>query len=295
MNRKGNKNNLYAAHFGNKNAAVAGVFSKGMLDERARVLKEELASRPLREVVSDLRITQLAKDLALHDALVEDIAKKGIANRKHEVRRQTELLVSVSRRVERWIHLVEKDYLSGGQVGETVGDPPSSPEDRQKIEYDLLRRWAYAEVLEIPPAEQIWAIEELFKRPPPPQPSPWALLSHEQFERLDELGDDCDLERVLPELGVDMAAFRALAEESSKWESREDVRRRCVEKLHEIATRDDVKRKDRINALKCAQRLDPIRPDFMREEIDKMSEEEMDRELEALRPGAETDPGPQIE
>jgi hypothetical protein len=276
VNNCGTPKNLRAAHPGNRNALKGGVYSTVAREERARDLERELASVPANLVYEEIRRQELASLLSLRDALDADLAANGTTNRRGEPRRQVDLRLRVNRQLEKLIDRMERETTVSRNT-----DRPETESDRQREQRQAIERWesmrqiAHGEVPNISHGEQIRASEIVLTNPRPRAPGPFDGLSTEEFEEVMEAF----------KRGERVPAIERALEKESPEEPIELARTRCLEELHAIVTGTSAPPAGygaRISAYKLYRRHAPEPSDLIAEELDGMTDEQLDDELRQL-------------
>jgi hypothetical protein len=103
VNRKGTPANLVAAHAGNANAASAGVYSRRLLEPRGREIADALQAAPQATPLDQIAAEEIGSLVALVEAIDDEIARKGLTNRKGDARSLLDLRIRASGRLERWL------------------------------------------------------------------------------------------------------------------------------------------------------------------------------------------------
>jgi hypothetical protein len=105
VNAHGTPANLVASHPANTNAVTSGVFSRTgrVLDPRAKEIAEAILSAPHVEGVDEIGAAEIGRLVALIEACDRDLAERGLANRKGDVRKLVQLRLQASRRLQEWL------------------------------------------------------------------------------------------------------------------------------------------------------------------------------------------------
>lgn len=255
----------------------AGVYSGRALKEREAEIRKRLGSCSFDEVCREFKLDDLCSMLALRDLLKDDLAEFGTVNRRREPRRQLDLLLSVSRRIEKRLAEVAKTRNAPGTPNADLEIDPADHDSTHLIVYRNISSMAFGDAPDITPGQQMRAIAELLNLPQPRRPDP-----------LDRFSDE-DLTRMLAilEAGEPMPDEYLIAKVDWPIEDRPQERQRCIEELIAIAarTRDGVRASDQLTAVRMLRKLAPDRfpgKTFIEEELEAMSEEELDAALDAL-------------
>jgi hypothetical protein len=215
MNKKGNKANLKAEHLGNTNAQKAGVYSSRRRAEEAERVREALAEDAEGFLAADQ--IEIYADLRARSKLLEDdLAERGVSDRKGEQRRQVgTYLKTVAACVELGQRLL-------------AGIAAEKREKEEKIP------WAKDECMELlcgiardrslSPAGRIAAMKFLSVLAPEGENS----YDREFFDHLQTLPDD-ELERELKALSIPNITGAGISR--SEW---------AEEKIRRMARLDDV-------------------------------------------------------
>lgn len=101
MNPDGHPQTLVAKQSGNKNALRSGVFSVNALAPRVHELEASIAERTIEDVRAEVRTREIAALLAIGEAMDDDLAARGLANRSGEPRRMIELRLRLNKHLMR--------------------------------------------------------------------------------------------------------------------------------------------------------------------------------------------------
>lgn len=280
MNTNGTSDNLIAPHPKNKNSLKAGVYSMRSRDERAADLRIQFASAPLAEALTEIRQRELFDLLALRDALSDDIAINGTCNRRRELRRQVPARLRTSRRIEELLQQIDRPDKSGNREVEMDATQPAvtpDPYEKHRERYEALQRLAL-ETTGISPAAQIRAIQLLLAQPKPP---PRGLVD---YAALTDEEVDAILASATERVGGPRSAE---PERDTGEETLEQVRGRCIQALHEVATgARSVTPNAQLAAQKALAAIDTVEVDpvngFIARELAGLASEDLDEFLKEL-------------
>jgi hypothetical protein len=274
MNKCGTPTNLRSAHFGNGNALKAGVYSAAVREEKARVLERKLASIPPFRVFYEIRLHELASMLSLRDLLEADLAVNGISNRRGEPRRQLDLLLRVDRQLGKWLDRIEREAMVSRNRESEAKSELQRELSEETEQWEEMRRIAHGESAYATLAQQIRALDLVLSRPRPRPANPLDAFSNDEVEKA------WDAIKRGEEAAIDLSVL-----DVSPIESNEQVRERCLQELHAIVTGRcalPVGDAARISAYKVHKRHAPERRDLVAEELDAMSDDQLDDELRQL-------------
>jgi hypothetical protein len=103
MNARGTSKNLIAAHRGNTNALRHGVHSPRFIAARASEIEAQLAQQfefSLGELVT---LREMAKLVAILDAIDEDLGERGLTDKKGNPRYLVDRRLRFSRQLDHWL------------------------------------------------------------------------------------------------------------------------------------------------------------------------------------------------
>jgi hypothetical protein len=82
VNPQGHKTTLVAQQFGNTNAVKSGIYSNRLIDARASEITDELAEAGPLGLIGGLAVKEAAKCIALLEMIDEDLAERGVVDKK---------------------------------------------------------------------------------------------------------------------------------------------------------------------------------------------------------------------
>jgi hypothetical protein len=103
MNKKGNPGTLVAAHRGNTNAAKYGVHSLRLIEPRAAEIAEELTSSFEFTIVQRVAVEQVARFVAILEAIDRDLDERGLVDKRGEARYLLNHRARFSRQLDAWL------------------------------------------------------------------------------------------------------------------------------------------------------------------------------------------------
>jgi hypothetical protein len=103
MNRRGHPATLRARHPGNQNSVKSGVYSPRLLAPRAREVADALLAASHTVPLDQVAAEEIGSLVALLEAIDEDLAKRGLTDRKGNARSLLDLRIRISGRLERWL------------------------------------------------------------------------------------------------------------------------------------------------------------------------------------------------
>jgi hypothetical protein len=103
MNTKGHPRTLVPAHPGNTNAVRYGVYSNRMIEPRAAEIEEELLTRFEFTVTQRIAVHEVARCMAILEAVDHDLDERGLVDRKGEARTLLDHRARISRRLDDWL------------------------------------------------------------------------------------------------------------------------------------------------------------------------------------------------
>jgi hypothetical protein len=109
VNPKGHKSTLVARHDGNTNAVKFGVYSDRLIDVRAVEITDELEKSGALGLIGSLAVQEAARCVALLEAIDQDLAERGVVDKKGNARSLLDLRLRVSTRLERWLDRVQAE------------------------------------------------------------------------------------------------------------------------------------------------------------------------------------------
>ena len=130
MNKRGHPETLVAAQPGNRNAAKAGVFSPGMLADRAREIHGTIEAKPHAEVIEEVLRREVAAMVAYGEAMDRALDGEGVIGRRGEPRTLVSLRLRLNeklvRTLDRYDEVVRRRATGDG--GNAVSQDPSEVE-----------------------------------------------------------------------------------------------------------------------------------------------------------------------
>jgi hypothetical protein len=112
VNPKGHKSTLVARHDGNTNAVKFGVYSNRLIDVRAVEITNELEKSGALGLIGSLAVQEAARCVALLEAIDQDLAERGVVDKKGNARSLLDLRLRVSTQLERWLDRVQAEVDS---------------------------------------------------------------------------------------------------------------------------------------------------------------------------------------
>lgn len=105
MNPEGHSRTLVASHPGNQNATRRGIYSRtgAALEPRVQELTEAIMAEPHTTEIDRLGATELAKLIALLEAIDAELAERGLTRKSGEPRGLVDLRLRASRRLAEWL------------------------------------------------------------------------------------------------------------------------------------------------------------------------------------------------
>jgi hypothetical protein len=99
-NPKGTPENLIAAHPGNTNRLRHGIYSEnGALDERTEQVTDAIMAAEHTVPLDEIGAVAIGRTVALLDAIADDLAERGLTNKKGEARSIVNVQLSATRRL----------------------------------------------------------------------------------------------------------------------------------------------------------------------------------------------------
>ena len=106
MNKRGNPKSLVASHPGNLNAAKQGIHSPRLIQERAAEIAGELTQSFQFSPTELLAVHEVARCIAILEAIDRDLDQRGLVDRKGEPRYLLNHRSRTSRQLEQWLEKV---------------------------------------------------------------------------------------------------------------------------------------------------------------------------------------------
>jgi hypothetical protein len=105
VNRDGHPRTLQASHPENRNNLRHGVYSadKAALEPRAREIAEGILAAPHTIDLDELGAVEIGRLEALIEAIDQDLAERGLTNKRGDVRSLVDLRLRASRRLAEWL------------------------------------------------------------------------------------------------------------------------------------------------------------------------------------------------
>jgi hypothetical protein len=103
MNKTGHLKTLVPAHPRNTNAVRHGVFSRQSIEPRAAEIEEELLGSFAPTAAERIAVHEVARSVAILDAIDRDLDERGVADRKGEARSLLAHRARMSRRLDAWL------------------------------------------------------------------------------------------------------------------------------------------------------------------------------------------------
>jgi hypothetical protein len=151
VNSKGHKPTLVARHEGNTNAVKFGVYSDRLLDARASEMASELDKSGTLGLIGNVAVHEVTRCAALLEAIDQDLAERGVVDKKGNARSLLDRRLRVSTRLERWLDRVHSaaeseplraeraDYIRELQRIALGRDRAARPHDRLNAIKQLLQ------------------------------------------------------------------------------------------------------------------------------------------------------------
>ena len=119
------KANLIASHPENRNAGTHGVWSERMREPRVRELTEAILSAPWADALDEVGAGEIAKVIALVEALDAAIAERGVIGSRGDVRHLVEIRLSASRTLASWLDRFALTPRGRAEVAQTLAGAES--------------------------------------------------------------------------------------------------------------------------------------------------------------------------
>jgi hypothetical protein len=103
MNKKGHPDTLVPAQPGNKNALKYGVYSPRVIEPRAAEIAAELTRSFQFSIAQRIAVGQVARCIAILEALDRDLDERGLADKHGEPRSLLNHRSRVSRQLDQWL------------------------------------------------------------------------------------------------------------------------------------------------------------------------------------------------
>jgi hypothetical protein len=103
VNKNGNPGTLVPAHLGNTNAARYGVYSRRLIEPRARELEAELLQAFEFTATQRIAVHEVARCMAILDAIDCDLDERGLVDRGGKSRSILNHRARISRQLDHWL------------------------------------------------------------------------------------------------------------------------------------------------------------------------------------------------
>jgi hypothetical protein len=104
MNEAGHTSTLVAAHPGNRNRELHGVYGSGRaLAPRAAEVAEAIMAQPHTVELDQLGAEEIGRLQAMIEAIDTDLSERGLTGRRGDVRAMVDLRLRASRRLAEWL------------------------------------------------------------------------------------------------------------------------------------------------------------------------------------------------
>lgn len=123
MNKHGTPTNLIRSHPGNTNAARHGIHSPRLIQSKASEIEVQLSQSFDFTAVERLALHEVARCMAILDAIDRDLDERGIVNKRGNPTYLLDLRFRTSRQLERWLARISEtmERQRGDQEPPSVG------------------------------------------------------------------------------------------------------------------------------------------------------------------------------
>ena len=155
MNKNGNPGSLVASHPGNTNAIKSGVYSSRSIEPRAAEIAGSLTESFEFSVVQRIAVEQVARSMAVLEAIDRDLDERGVVDKRGEARSLLKYRSRISAQLDRELAKIAPAIERQLKVDQ----PASTPGDSDLVAE--LRRIALGQDTTATARDRIAAIREL--------------------------------------------------------------------------------------------------------------------------------------
>jgi hypothetical protein len=156
VNKRGTPKNLVASHPGNLNAARHGVHSQRLIQASASDIEAELAASAEFSPVQLLALREVARWIAILDAIDRDLDERGLVDKAGQPRYLLDHRYRASRQLDRWV----------AKISETIERQTAAAREPEHVHADYVRelqRIALGQDSTASTNDRLKAIRELLK------------------------------------------------------------------------------------------------------------------------------------